>query len=204
MIAGLTGGIATGKSLVADELRRLGAAIIDADRTARAVVEPGRPAFDEIVKEFGPGILKPDGAIDRKALGRIVFSDPAAREKLNAITHPRIRERIKEETERLLSEGARLIVLDVALLIETGVRYEVDKIIVVFAENAQQIERLMERDSLTREEALKRLSCQMDINEKVKYADYVIDNSGSKDKTIEQTRALFSELDGLENTKKGT
>lgn len=204
MIAGLTGGIATGKSLVADELRRLGAAVIDADRIAREIVEPGRPAFDEIVKEFGPGILKPDGAIDRKALGRIVFSDPAAREKLNAITHPRIRERIKEETECLLSEGALLIVLDVALLIETGVRYEVDKIIVVFAENAQQIERLMERDSLTREEALKRLSCQMDINEKVKYADYVIDNSGSKDKTIEQARALFSELDGLGNTKKGT
>ncbi|MCC6502068.1 MAG: dephospho-CoA kinase [Deltaproteobacteria bacterium] len=204
MIAGLTGGIATGKSLVADELRRLGAAVIDADRVAREVVEPGRPAFDEIVKEFGPGILKPDGAIDRKALGRIVFSDPAAREKLNAITHPRIRERIKEETERLMSEGALLIVLDVALLIETGVRYEVDKIIVVFAENSQQIERLMERDSLTREEALKRLSCQMDINEKVKYADYVIDNSGSKDRTIEQTRALFSELDGLGNIKKGT
>lgn len=204
MIVGLTGGIATGKSLVAGELKRLGARIIDADRIAREIVEPGKPAYNDIVKEFGTGILKPDATIDRKALGRAVFSDHAALEKLGSITHPRIRERIREEARRLSTEGDGLIVLDIALLIEMGVKYEVEKIIVVYSEAEQQIERLMKRDNMTRDEALKRLSCQLDIKEKLKYADYVIDNSGQLDETIEQTRALFSELEGLKNIKKGT
>lgn len=204
MIVGLTGGIATGKSIVAGELKRLGAHIIDADKIAREIVEPGKPAYNDIVKEFGPGMLQPDGTLDRKALGKTVFSDHAALEKLNSITHPRIRERIREEAARLSAESDGLIVLDIALLIEMGVRYEVEKIIVVYAEAEQQIQRLMKRDSLTHGEALKRLSCQMDIKEKLKYADYVIDNSGQLDKTIEQTRALFRELEGLKNIKKGT
>ena len=204
MIVGLTGGIATGKSVVADELKRCGAHIIDADKIAREVVEPGKPAYDEIVKEFGAGVLQPGGALDRKALGKIVFSDPAALEKLSSITHPRIRERIKEEAGRLSAQGDSIIVLDVALLIETGVKYEVEKIIVVFAEKEQQIQRLMDRDALSRFDAEKRVSIQMDIKEKLKYADYVIDNSGAKDWTIEQTRALYNELEGLKNIKKGT
>jgi dephospho-CoA kinase len=204
MIVGLTGGIATGKSLVAGELKKCGARIIDADLIAREVVEPGKPAYNDIVKEFGPAVLLPDGTLDRKALGHAVFSDRAALDKLNNITHPRIRERIKEEARRISAQGNSLIVLDVALLIEMGVKYEVEKIIVVFAGKEQQIERLMERDNLTRVEALKRLSCQMDINEKLKYADYVIDNSGTRDKTIEQARELFSELEGLKNIKKRT
>lgn len=204
MIVGLTGGIATGKSLVAGELKRCGARIIDADRIAREIVEPGQPAYDDIVKEFGAAVLKPDATLDRKALGKAVFSDPAALEKLNSITHPRIRERIKEEARRLSAENDGLIVLDIALLIEMGVKYEVEKIIVVYSEAAQQVERLMKRDNMPRDEALKRLSCQMDIKEKLKYADYVIDNSGQLDKTIEQTRALFSELEGLKNIKKVT
>lgn len=204
MIVGLTGGIATGKSVVAGELKRLGAHIIDADKIAREVVEPGKRAYDEIVKEFGPGVLEPGGALDRKALGKIVFSDPAALEKLGSMTHPRIRERIKEEAGRLSAQGDSIIVLDVALLIETGVKYEVEKIIVVFAEKEQQIQRLMDRDGLSRSEAEKRVSIQMDIKEKLKYADYVIDNSGARDWTIEQTRALYNELEGLKNIKKGT
>lgn len=204
MIVGLTGGIATGKSIVAGELKKCGAHIIDADKIAREIVEPGKPAYDDIVKEFGTGILKPDATIDRKALGRAVFSDPASLEKLNNITHPRIRARIREEAERLSAEGDALIVLDVALLIEMGVRYEVEKIIVVYSDAEQQVERLMKRDNMTRGEALKRLSCQMDIKEKLEYADYVIDNSGQLGETIAQTRALFSELEGLKNIKKGT
>lgn len=204
MIVGLTGGIATGKSLVAGELKKCGAHIIDADKIAREIVEPGKPAYNEIVKEFGTDILKPDNTLDRKALAKIVFCDPVALDKLNNITHPRIRERVKEEARRLSAEGDSLIVLDVALLIEMGVRYEVEKIIIVYSDAEQQIERLMKRDNLTRGEALKRLSCQMDIKEKLKYADYVIDNSGQLDETIEQTRALFSELEGLKNIKKGT
>lgn len=204
MIIGLTGGIATGKSLVSGELRRLGAAVVDADAIAKEVVEPGRPACAEIAEAFGPGVIKPDGSIDRKKLGQIIFSDPAARERLNAITHPRIRERMKEETTRLVKEGVELIVLDIALLIETGVRYEVDRIVVVYADPARQAERLMQRDSVGRDEAKKRISCQMDIKEKTEYADYVIDNSGTKEETIEQTRALFIELQGQKNIKKGT
>lgn len=202
MIVGLTGGIATGKSLVASELKRLGAFVIDADRIAREVVEPGRPAYADIVREFGKGVLKADGSLDRKALAGIVFSDRAALERLNAITHPRIRERIREEAERLSAEGASLIVLDVALLIEMGVKYEVEKIIVVAAERKQQIERTMMRDGLTAEEAERRLSCQMDIKEKLGYADYVIDNSGTKEATLERTRELFEEL--RKNIKKVT
>ncbi|MBI2400544.1 MAG: dephospho-CoA kinase [Deltaproteobacteria bacterium] len=204
MIVGLTGGIATGKSLVAGELKKLGAHIIDADKIAREIVEPGKPAYNDIVKEFGAAVLKPDAAIDRKALAKTVFCDPVALDKLNNITHPRIRERIREEAGRLSAQGDKLIVLDIALLIEMGVRYEVEKIIVVYSDAEQQLERLMKRDNLTRDEALKRLSCQMDIKEKLKYADYVIDNSGQLDKTIEQTRSLFNKIEGLKNIKKGT
>ena len=204
MIVGLTGGIATGKSLVAGELKRCGAAVIDADRISREIVEPGKPAYNDIVKEFGPGIIQPDGTVDRKALGNIVFCDPVALDRLNSITHPRIRERIREEAGRLSAGGDAIVVLDIALLIEMGVRYEVEKIIVVYCDDEQQVQRLMERDNLTRVEAQKRLSCQMDIKEKLKYADYVIDNSGPMDKTIEQARALYGELKGLKNIKKGT
>ena len=204
MIVGLTGGIATGKSLVAGELKRCGAAVIDADRISREIVEPGKPAYNDIVKEFGPGIIQPDGTVDRKALGNIVFCDPVALDRLNSITHPRIRERIREEAGRLSADGEAIVVLDIALLIEMGVRYEVEKIIVVYCDDEQQVQRLMERDNLTRVEAQKRLSCQMDIKEKLKYADYVIDNSGPMDKTIEQARALYGELKGLKNIKKGT
>ena len=204
MIVGLTGGIATGKSLVAGELKRGGAAVNNADRSSREIVEPGKPAYNDIVKEFGPGIIQPDGTVDRKALGNIVFCDPVALDRLNSITHPRIRERIREEAGRLSADGDAIVVLDIALLIEMGVRYEVEKIIVVYCDDEQQVQRLMERDNLTRVEAQKRLSCQMDIKEKLKYADYVIDNSGTMDKTIEQARALYGELKGLKNIKKGT
>ncbi len=202
MIVGLTGGIATGKSLVASEMKRLGAHVIDADSVAREVVEPGKPAYKEIIREFGRAVLKPDGTLDRKALADIVFKDKAALERLNAITHPRIRERIREEAARLSEGGNGLVVLDVALLIEMGVRYEVEKIIVVAAGREQQLERAMKRDGLTADEAERRLSCQMDIKEKLKYADYVIDNSGTKESTLERTRELFEEL--KKNIKKVT
>lgn len=204
MIVGLTGGIATGKSLVAGELKRLGAHIIDADMIAREVVEPGKPAYDDIVDEFGAGVVQPDGRLDRKAIADIVFCNKAALDRLNSITHPRIRERIRAEATRLSADKDGLVVLDVALLIEMGVKYEVEKIIVVAAEREQQIERLMQRDNLTREEASRRVSCQMDIKEKLKYADYVIDNSTTKEAALGQTRALYNELMWLKSIKKGT
>lgn len=203
MIVGLTGGIATGKSLVAGEMKRLGASVVDADQVARDVVEPGMPAFEEIVREFGPGVVGPDKKLDRKKLGAIVFADRAALKRLNSITHPRIRERMKEEAKRLEAGGRGIVVLDIALLIENGVKYDMDRIMVVYADREQQERRLMGRDGLTREEAQNRLACQMDIKEKLGYADFVIDNSGTVERTLEQTRAAYQKL-AAETVKKGT
>lgn len=194
MLVGLTGGIATGKSLVSGELRRLGAAVIDADLIAREVVEPGKPAYDEIVAEFGEGVLRPDRTLDRKALGRIVFPDKEALSRLNRITHPRIRARIREEAARARAAGAALVVVDIALLIEGGYAQEVDRVIVVYAGEEAQIERMARRDGLSRQEAAERLSCQMPVKDKVGLAHFVIDNSGPPEAALERTREIFREL----------
>lgn len=195
MIVGLTGGVASGKSLVSKELKRLGAHIIDADVIAREVVRPGEDAYNEIVREFGPSVLNGDGTIDRKKLGSIVFSDEEKRKRLNAITHPRIRQRIHDEIDGVeKKDRGALIVLDIALLIEGGLynNYrKLDSVIVVYADEAAQIERLKGRDSLTEEEARKRVAAQMPLKEKLKYADYTINNNGTVEETIGQTRELF-------------
>jgi dephospho-CoA kinase len=197
MTVGLTGGIASGKSLVAGELKRLGAHIIDADLISREVVEAGKPAHGEIVAAFGPGVLLEDGGIDRKKLGSIVFSDPAKLQRLNAITHPRIRDRIRErvaEIER--AHPAPLIVIDAALLIEGGLYKEMSKVIVVYADEKKQAERLCERDGLGPVEARKRIESQMPLKKKREYADYVIDNNGTVKETLERVREVYRELAG--------
>ncbi len=202
MIVGLTGGIATGKSLVSGELRRLGALLIDADIIAREIVEPGKPAYDEIVEAFGEEILNPDRTINRKALGDIVFCDKEALGKLNSITHPRIRQRIREE----IAKGGddELIVVDIALLIEMGFKDEVDSIIVVWADEERQIERMLRRNGLTREEAIQRLSCQIPVKDKLSCADYVIENNGEMENALARAREVFSALKEEKNVKKGT
>lgn len=195
MTVGLTGGIASGKSLVAGELERLGARIVDADRISREVVRPGTPANAGIVEAFGPEVLLEDGGIDRKKLGSIVFSDPRKLEVLNSITHPRIRERIRElvsEAER--STPSALIVIDAALLIERGLYSEMSKVIVVYVDEKTQAERLARRDHITPEEAQKRIRSQMPLKEKLKYADYVIDNNGEPESTLERVREVYREL----------
>ncbi|MBE7414670.1 MAG: dephospho-CoA kinase [Deltaproteobacteria bacterium] len=203
MIVGLTGGIATGKSLVSAEFKRLGARVIDADEIAREVVEPGKPAYGEIVAEFGSPVLNPDGTIDRKALAERVFSDKEALAKLNGITHPRIRARIREEIARAGKD--ELVVIDVPLLLEGPLKDAVDRIIVVYADEEKQLERLAKRNGTSREEALRRLASQMPVTEKLKYADYVIDNNGAIEETLSRARELFGELaSALKTGKKGT
>lgn len=196
-ILGLTGGIAAGVSLVAGMFRELGAAVIEADRIARDVVEPGTDAHRQIVEAFGREVVLPDGTLDRRALGSIVFQDPAARRRLNAITHPEIRRRIQEEVERAAAgRPGTVVIIDVPLLLDTAGRdvFDLDGVIVVQATPEQQVSRLMARDGLSEEEALRRLAAQRPIAEKAPGADWLIDNTGPVQETRRQVRSLWERL----------
>ncbi|GMR05338.1 MAG: dephospho-CoA kinase [Thermodesulfobacteriota bacterium] len=196
MVAGLTGSIASGKSLVAAELKRLGAHVVDADLIAREVVEPGSPALKEIEEEFGPSVIKPGGELDRAALGRVVFSDPEKLKTLNRITHPRIIARQREMIEEIKKScDDPLIIVDAAILIEAGEYKRMDAVIVVYSDEERLIERLAGR-GLTRDEALSRVRAQMGLKERLEYADYVIYNNGAIEETLEQTRELYLKLRG--------
>jgi dephospho-CoA kinase len=195
LLVGLTGGIATGKSTVDTVLRELGAIIIDADVLAREVVEPGEPALAEIAAEFGPGVLEPDGHLNRKALGAIVFADPDRRRKLEAMTHPRMRERLLRRIDELTAENFRgLVFYDAAVLIESGNHLLMDRLVVVVTDEATQIARLMARDGIDRDEALRKIRSQMPLAEKAKLADHVIDNSGDRAATAARTREVHRAL----------
>lgn len=193
--AGLTGGIATGKSFILNVLRELGCEVTDADRVAHEVMEPGRPAFDEIVAHFGPGVIGADGRLDRARIGEIVFADPAERERLNAIVHPRVYEAQSlwfAEIERRNPDA--IAVVDAALMIETGSFRRFDKLIVAWCRPELQLQRLMERNSLTEEQARARIGAQMPTSEKLKYADYAIDTSNGFEDTRRQVEAVHAEL----------
>jgi len=193
----LTGGIASGKSTVAAALHAAGAAIVDADRIAREVTAPGGAAYADVVAAFGPAIVAPDGAIDRKALGRRVFGDASARERLNALTHPHIRRRMAEEGARLAAiPGVEVIVFDIPLLLDTadGRDLGLDGIVVVFAPEDVQVDRLIARDGISHEEARRRLASQVPLRDKLARADWVIDNSGPPDATRAQVARLWEEL----------
>ena len=195
LLVGLTGGIATGKSTVANLLRDLGAEIIDADVLAREVVEPGEPALDEIVAAFGRSVLEATGRLDRKALGAIVFADPERRGRLEAITHPRIRERFQRQLDTLTARDFRgLVFFDAAVMIESGNYRNMDRLVVVVADEPTQITRLMARDGIDREGALRKIRSQMPLAEKAKLADYVIDNSGEPAATAARVRAVHEAL----------
>jgi dephospho-CoA kinase len=194
LLVGLTGGIATGKSTVADTLRRLGAEIIDADQLAREVVAPGEPALAEIVREFGD-VLQPDGTLDRKKLGAIVFGDTPRRKRLEAITHPAIRERFLARLRELEAVGFEgLVFFDAPVMIESGNYRNMDRLVVVFTGDATQRERLMARDGMSAAEASRRMATQMPVADKAKLADYVIDNSGDRAATEARTREVFEAL----------
>lgn len=195
MIVGLTGGVASGKSLVAGEFKNLGALMIDADEIAREVVCPGKDAYEAVVREFGKKVLKGDGSIDRGRLGKIVFSDQRRLEKLNAITHPPIMRRIVELMESLRdARPGEIIVLNAPLLIEVGLHKTVDTVVVVYANEENQLLRLRKRDNLGEEEAKARMNAQIPLSKKLGYADFVINNNGAREDTLEQARKVYSML----------
>jgi dephospho-CoA kinase len=192
---GLTGGLASGKSFVGRTLADLGCLLIKADDLGREVEEPGGEAYDGIVKEFGPAILNPDGSINRRSLASEAFRDPERLKRLSALVHPPVRRRerlLQEEFEREQPDG--IAVTEAAILVETGSYRSYDKLIVATCRPEQQIERSMARDHLTREEVLDRMRRQIPLEEKLKYADYPIDTSGTKEDTLAQTRAVYDAL----------
>jgi len=189
-VLGLTGGIGSGKSLVASFFSELGAEVIDADQLAREVVEPGQPALAEIIEAFGLQMLRPDGRLDRARLGALVFADATARRKLDAITHPRIRERMRQAVEAR-AQRPGLLILDIPLLYESGRESTVEKVIVVWVDRGTQLRRLMARDGLTQEEAGQRLTAQLPLDEKRSRADEVIDNTGAPQQTRTQVEAVY-------------
>ncbi|MBE9532282.1 MAG: dephospho-CoA kinase [Proteobacteria bacterium] len=195
MIIGLTGAVASGKSLVADEFEKLGARVIDADVIARELLCPGKEAFDKVVSEFGDSILTKSGEIERTQLAEIVFNDCEMLVKLNRITHPEIIHTILERIKEIREESPdALIVLDAPLLIEVGLHEQVDRVVVVYVDEETLIERIVERDKLDPKEAVKRLACQMPLKEKIEYADHVIYNKSTIEETLKQVDDIFADL----------
>jgi dephospho-CoA kinase len=192
---GLTGGIATGKSYVVTVLRELGCAVIDADIVAHEAIEPGQAAYQDIVAEFGPTVLNEDGTINRAALGALVFADADKRARLNALVHPRV---FAAQAAWLAEVAARdphaVAVVDAALMVETGSYKRFDKLVVVHCEPQLQLERLMARNNLGREQAEARINAQLPAAEKLKVADYVINTSLGFEDTRRQVEALYSQL----------
>jgi len=198
ILVGLTGGIASGKSLVSKLLKELGAYIIDADEIAREVIQPGKPAYQEILPQFGEEILNEDGTIDRSKLGRLVFSDPVKRTLLEGIVHPRVFA-IEEARRRQIAQQdpEAVIIFDAPLLIETRAYELMDKVIVVYANPRTQLKRLMERDHLEYDEAKRRIAAQLPIADKRQHADYIINSGDPPTDVAKQTAAIYQELKAL-------
>ncbi len=195
LIVGLTGGIASGKTTIARMLKKMGARVIDADVISREVVAPHTHCWKRIVKQFGEAILSKDRTIDRKKLASQIFSDPEKRLILNRILHPCIKKRIKEMIAHIgKAEPDALIIIDAALLVETGMYRDYDKLVVVAADEDVQVARLVRRNRLSLKEARSRLRAQFPLESKKKVADYVINNQDSLEHTRSQTRALVQQL----------
>ena len=193
IVVGLTGGIATGKSTVAQMFKRCGAIIIDADQLARDVVRPGKPAWREIVKVFGDGVLNQDGSINRHALGTIVFHNRRKLRRLEHIIHPRVAREQQHLARRIAKRASHAVVVyEVPLLFESGAHQRVDTIIVVTADRETQIARLKHRNGMTRAEALRRIKNQMPLAQKVRRADVVLDGTGDKTLVRKEVRRLYN------------
>ncbi len=195
ILVGLTGGIASGKSAASKIFKKLGAYIIDADVLAREVVEPLKPAWRGVVKNFGKGVLNKDNSINRKKLAEIVFNNKKKRELLNSIVHPRVLKRAKEiEKEIVKKDPEAVIIFDAALLIESGAYKKMDKNIVVYADEDVQVKRLIKRDGLTKDEAKKRIKAQMPLRQKVRFADYIIDGNKVLNMVKKQAKTTLERL----------
>ncbi len=195
MILGVTGNIASGKSSVCRELARRGARVVDADQLAREVVAPGSSVLEQLVNSFGEDILTIDGSLDRKRLGDLVFSDPVARRHLNAIIHPAIAALSMQRLQQL-RDTTPLIIYAAPLLYEVGAEARVDKVLLVTIDPDVQLARLMERDGLDEQSARQRIAAQMPQEQKAARADYLVDNSASREETIAQIERLWPLLAG--------
>lgn len=193
-VIGLTGGIATGKSTIANLFDQKGVPVVDADLISREIVKPQMKAYQKIVTQFGQAVLSSDQTIDRKKLGKMIFNDPEKRAQLNQITHPIIIEQIIEQRDQLIKEDHPLIVLDIPLLFELNLKQLSEKILVVYTSGETQLERLKLRDQLSEEAALQRINSQIAIGKKKEEADFVIDNNGSLKETKDQFLEIFENL----------
>lgn len=191
LIIGLTGSIASGKSTVSAMLDRFHIPVIDADKLARKVVEPGEQAYNKIIHVFGDDILNDDQTLDRKKLGTIIFADEEKREQLNNIVHPAVRNEMLRERDAYIHAGEKCVILDIPLLFESKLTDFVDKTVVVYVDEIIQLKRLMARDQFTEEEARQRIDSQIPLREKIKLADGIIDNNGTKDETYGQLIELL-------------
>ena len=195
-VIGLTGGIASGKSTAARMLAELGAPVVDADQIARDVVQPGQPALAEIVDAFGAEVLLPDGTLDRKRLGALVFGDADKRRRLNAITHPRIGAATQGRLAELRAAGAPLAIYEAALIVENGLHRALDGLIVVSCTEAQQLARLVGRDGLGEDEARARIAAQAPLADKLAAATWTVDSSGPIAATRLQIARIWEEIVG--------
>jgi len=195
---GLTGGLASGKSFVGHALAELGCYLVEADKLGHEVMLPGAEAYDAIVREFGGGILELDGQIDRHRLSALVWEHPDRLEKLNAIIHPPVVAREERRMAEIAQADPRaVVVVEAAILVETGSYRRFDKLIVVTCTAEQQMERALKRSSYSKEEILARISRQLPLEEKVRLADYVINTSGTKENTLEQVQTVYESLRSL-------
>jgi len=197
LIVGLTGGIVGGKSTVASMFKDLGAKIVDADKLGHSVILPHRPAWKKIVNLFGKDILLNDLTVDREKLGKTVFTNQTPLKKLNEITHPEIIKKIKKEIDLVkntTNNQGKILIIDAALIYEAKIDRLMDKIVVVYIDEDEQIKRLIKRNNLSKDEALQRIKSQMPMKEKAEMADYVIDNSSSLDETKKQVEKIWQSL----------
>jgi dephospho-CoA kinase len=196
LTVGLTGGIGSGKSAVTRLLAEAGAVVVDADLVAREVVEPGTPGLARLVERFGPEILRPDGTLDRAALGTRAFGDPEALAALNAIVHPLVGDRTAELLEQARAAGARVVVHDVPLLVESGLAPMYDVVVVVAASAQTQHDRLVRLRGMSSQEAQQRIDAQAPLADKLAVATHVIDNDGPVEELAPQVERLWRELVG--------
>lgn len=202
LVIGLTGGIASGKSTVANMLKELGITVIDADIEARLAVEPGETAYNKIVEHFGKSILLENGTINRAKLGEIIFNNEAERTVLNRIVHPAVRERMNEKKEEAIKRNESIVIMDVPLLFESKLTDQVERTLLIYVDEETQLKRLMERNNYSEEEAMSRIQSQMPLKEKKTLADFIIDNSGTLEQTKTQLSGILREW-GYKERKEG-
>jgi dephospho-CoA kinase len=195
-IIGLTGGVGSGKSTVAEMFREMGATVIDADQAAHEVYAPGTPGFDAVVREFGPQFVREDGAIDRQRLGAFVFNDEPALRRLNAIVHPLVREWMAARTAEAAERGDEVVIQDVPLLFENGLEGLFSSIVLVYAPEDVQLERLVQGRGVPPDRARSMIAAQMPIEDKRRRAHHVVDNGGTIDETRRQVEEIWAQMTG--------